>query len=100
MATAMPVAKRGFAHVVLDEKIYIIGGCDEQSRVLNSVEYYEVKTNRWQTVKPTLNIRSNPIVCTAGGFIYVLGGVDNRGPLDIIEKYDPAEDKWIEVGLI
>lgn len=32
------------------------------------------------------------------GFIYVMGGSDDHGIVDTVEKYDPATDRWTPIA--
>lgn len=90
------------AHVVALGRLYVFGGLINAGRKepLNSVEYYNPKTDNWRTVAPMLRQKSSATAYATKGFIYVIGGNSARGriPLSSIERYDPDEDSWITVS--
>ncbi|XP_060075655.1 kelch-like protein 2 [Ylistrum balloti] len=90
-------------HVVcsLYGMLYAIGGQDGNSRVLNSVECYNPKTDRWIFVKPMTVARLGMGGAVKDGTLYVVGGygesVDSKSGLPVlgsVEVYDPRENVW------
>jgi kelch-like protein 1/4/5 len=87
------------AVIVLDEKLYVIGG-RESSICHRSVECYDPLVNRWTTKAPMNKRRGGAAAVSYNGSIYVFGGHDlpvsnpacQRTPS--IEKYSPATDTW------
>ncbi|MBF4693016.1 Kelch repeat-containing protein [Fusibacter ferrireducens] len=81
--------------VVLDGKIYAIGGIGGQ--YLNTVEEYNPITDIWE-IKASMNIaRRNFEAVTLGNKIYVLGGNNDANAslvLNSVEEYDPSENEW------
>eukprot|EP01006_Ploeotia_vitrea_P019335 TRINITY_DN51514_c0_g1_i1.p1 TRINITY_DN51514_c0_g1~~TRINITY_DN51514_c0_g1_i1.p1 ORF type:complete len:396 (-),score=14.64 TRINITY_DN51514_c0_g1_i1:83-1270(-) len=95
--TPMPTKRMCPAAVVLDGLIYVIGGSDGQ-RSLDNVDVLDPKTEKWKSVAPMNQSRSNATACVFGNEIYVAGGFCNllpaTGPLDTVEKYNPNTDRW------
>ena len=93
----MPTPRSETASALLGDKIYIMGGLDETDKPLDTVEVYDVKSDKWSTAAPL------PIPLDHSGAdvldqkIYLAGGkgIDSKtsGRLFI---YDPITDKWQE----
>ena len=37
-------------------------------------------------------------VAVLGGFLYAVGGSDGQTPWNLVERYDPKENRWTEVA--
>lgn len=97
--TPMSFPRRFTAHVVLSDRLYVIGGYDDKNMVLNLVESYNPLIDKWKTLMPMRYKRYTPAACVSNGFIYVLGGLDNaENPIRSIERYEPRENTWTEVS--
>ncbi|XP_030885681.1 kelch-like protein 20 [Leptonychotes weddellii] len=60
---------------------------------------YDPKTNQWSSdVAPTSTCRTSVGVAVLGGFLYAVGGQDGVSCLNIVERYDPKENKWTRVA--
>ena len=105
VVSEIPTLRSGFSTVVVDGKIYLIGGTPFQNRRgpygLSTVEVYDPKTNRWEQVADMPTPRTSTETAVINGTIYVCGGyngIDNRADnlkfLDIVEAYDPQKDIW------
>jgi len=93
----MPSARLGLKLVVLDGKIWAIGGNDGSHT--RKVEIYNPIQNSWTSGPTLLNQRNAPVTWVQNGRIYVGGGFSsNFGYQDSIEVYDPALRKWIHFG--
>ncbi|MDE0427067.1 MAG: sigma-70 family RNA polymerase sigma factor [Candidatus Poribacteria bacterium] len=106
LITEIPTKRTNFSTVVVDDKIYLIGGTlFENGRGpfgLSTVEVYDPKTNIWQRGTDMPTPRAGARTAVVNGTIYVFGGysgIDNRGEnfkfLDIVEAYDPQTDTWV-----
>ena len=87
----MPNLRWLFSTVVVDEKIYLIGGTDLQSgdRGPAPVEVYDPATERWRLLPGMPTIRRPFAVAAVNGNIYVLGGKDEDRELSpIVEVFD------------
>lgn len=98
--TPMSLPRRFSAHVVLSDRLFVIGGNVEQNQNVNSVENYDPLTDKWESVAPMQHIRSGAAACVAKGFIYVFGGWDAKHLLQSMERYEPGENTWTKVGCI
>jgi len=100
----MPTARYGLSVVSengargLHVVIFAIGG-KNASGVLNTVEAYDPKTNRWKTVAPMPTARyfagaAQSNIPNTPGFI-VAGGIDAKGNvLNTVEEYDAVHNTW------
>ena len=89
---------RGFLAVVAgsDRKIYAIGGIDDWSAVLRSVEAYDLDTNTWTEVAPMPTARMGLAAARgADGTIYAFGGNNGTSTyLDTAEAYNASTNTW------
>ena len=85
--------------VVLNKKIYVIGGRDSARHVTNTVNVYDPATSKWSAKANLITNRENPGCVVYNGNIFVLGGY-NGNYLVSVEKYDPNTDSWTEVGTL
>lgn len=87
------------ALVVLSGRLFRIGGFGYENISLNSVDYYDPLTDKWQMVAPMHRARAAPAACVLNGLIYVLGGECSANhTLRSIERYDPRTDAWTKVN--
>lgn len=80
---AMSTTRFSFASVVVEKKIYVIGGTDgadagHTSKILNSTEFLDTEFGGylWQPFAPLTTPRTLLSAVVVGSRIYVLGGVD------------------------
>ncbi|HEX3045487.1 MAG TPA: kelch repeat-containing protein [Bacillota bacterium] len=85
-------ARYSHAAAVVDEKLYVFGGCS--SSLLNLVQEYNPATRVWSLKSPMSAPRCAMAVVAYEGKIYVLGGNDGTNALNTFEVYDPAADSW------
>lgn len=89
--TQIPTPRAGGACVVLNNKIYVIGGESTQPKAHNECEVYNPEKNTWN-ILPNLNIpRHGTSAGIADKSIYIGAGASNMGgcPLESnIEKLD------------
>jgi len=88
----MPSARTEVAAVELGGKIYVIGGYEKGS---NLVEEYDPASDRWRgrasLPKPLHHVGAAAV----NGKIFVIGGyVSGTGSMDTVYEYDPAADRW------
>jgi N-acetylneuraminic acid mutarotase len=87
--------------VVLEDKIYIIGGVDLlEGGKTDIVRVFDIKSNQW-SIAPPLPIPLDHVgVSTDGSRIYVVGGFAAgdmaRRPSDRLFIYDPIQNNWQE----
>jgi N-acetylneuraminic acid mutarotase len=102
----MPTARHHLQTVVVDGKIFAMGGRilgdgvraeDISYRLTNfdRIEIYDPQTDSWSIHEPMPTKRSGfAATISANGNIYVFGGEDTEEITDSVEKYDPVLDKW------
>jgi N-acetylneuraminic acid mutarotase len=82
----------GAAATGADGHIYAIGGSTGPplGTILDTVEAYNPLTNTWTTVSLLPSARAQ-LAATTGqdGRIYVTGGYNLAGPLNVVEAYEP-----------
>ena len=85
----MPNLRWVFLTVVVDEKIYLIGGLRAGDRHPAPVEVYEPATERWRLVSARSTIKSPFGVAAVNGKIYIFGGkTEDRELSPIVEVFD------------
>ena len=101
----MPTRRDEVKAVVVNEKIYAIGGAGWPQILhggpnLSTIEEYDPKINRWQKKKDMPNLRSafativiENNVYLIGGFVRIAGIVEF---LDTVEIYNPETEEWRE----
>jgi len=93
--TDMPTARSGPSASVVDGKIYVIGGGEDEA--LSIVEEYNPATNTWTEKAEMSTARCLLSTSVVKGKIYAIGGADNAMvALSIVEEYNPATDTWTE----
>ena len=95
----MNVPRFNHSSVVVDDKIYVIGGRrDLILPIERSVEMYDPVTNTWKFVD-SMNIARH--IFSASVFddkIYVTGGYTPDSTISSIEIYDPQDNSWTVIG--
>ena len=91
--TDMPTARSGPSASVVDGKIYVIGGGEDEA--LSIVEEYDPATDTWTKKADMPTARAILSTSVVKGKIYAIGGADNAMvALSIVEEYNPATDTW------
>ena len=99
---SMLVPRSQMGCLVMDDCLYVIGGTNRHNEVLQSVERYHFKENRWEEIPPMLEARASPSVASVNGKIYIFGGDQinevnfyrARTTIAIAEVYDPLTKTW------
>ncbi len=61
---------------------------------IDDVDIYNPSTNTWRSGPPLATARQEPVVVTAKGRIYAIGGADKNDPLDSVESIGPGDTAW------
>ncbi|KAL5012419.1 hypothetical protein ScPMuIL_010970 [Solemya velum] len=96
-------ARAGHAMACVSEKLYVCGGyvVKGSPRCLSTVETYSVIQNQWTTVKPMIFECSNCASVVLNERILLLGGENVVAEvLDLIQEYNPAQDRWQIYGVL
>ena len=88
----IPNALADAASCVLNNKIYIVGGSNNNG-ALNSLYVYDPATNTWTAKTGMTFARGLLGLATVNGKLYAIGGYNN-GAVNIVEEYDPITDTW------
>lgn len=94
--------KRSNAAAATDSqgRIWVVGGGQGGSTVLNTVERYDPNIGQWDLLSSSLNsYRSGMGIAIANDdSIYVFGGSNTSGALNTAERYDPILDVWAPIA--
>lgn len=95
---SMNIAKGGSQSCVIDNMIYVFGGCDSSVAALNSAEVYNTVTDEWSDLAsiPIDIYESNAEAIN--NKIYIVGAWRNIGTtwitIDSTFEYDPKGNSW------
>ncbi len=99
--TPMPTPRWGLGAAIVGGKIYAIGGqnCISElcGQTLDSVEVYDIQTDRWSTAAPLPAPRTDlTATVLLNGKIYTFGGFDpkKQQPSTDVNIYDPVANHW------
>lgn len=104
-ATPLPRPRAGHAAVLLNRKIYVIGGSYRYSHFsswsIPEIDVYDPDSDTWSVVPDAAVLRSECTAVAAGDRIYVMGGFGRAasgGPdgamIQQVEEFDPATNCW------
>ena len=99
----LPTERWFLTTIVIDGKIYAIGGIGGRSEGLEGsarVEMYDPATNSWTKKADMLTGRGGLGAAVVGGKIYAFGGAPDTTlpPVATVEVYDPAANTWIRTA--
>ena len=85
-----------FGLVVIGEKLWAVGGMTgSRGNVLNSVEVYDPRTDRWSPAPVDADGPQLSRVAGLGNVIYVAGGLAEGGQIsDVVEALDTRTGTW------
>lgn len=93
---AMPTPRGVAASVVLDNKIYVLGGWTTQDSA--AVEVYDPIANSWETKANMPTPRNNLTAAVVNGKIYAIAGWSGTANTAVVEVYDPTSNTWSTVA--
>ena len=92
----MPETRAAGAAVLLDGRIYVIGGFSQQGTLATTTLVYDIAADSWSTAPGMKNPREHLTAVVHGGQVYVLGG--RKGSLatntTLVERFDPRTGRW------
>ena len=94
----MSVERSYCASMVVDGKIYAIGGCGSDLVPLNMVEVYDPQADSWQRVASMPCGVYDHAAAAMSDKIYVTGGETNQGIVNSAYVYDPQADAWTQLA--
>ena len=83
----------GCCAVVVDNKIYVMGGIDHSLNQYNYNEVYDPMTDTWEAKKSMPTVGGLVSLAVVDGTIYTIGGSVLKG-LSEVFAYDPVSDAW------
>lgn len=92
----MPTFRNFFAPVYHNQKVFVFGGYDGESKTqIRSGEYYDIVSGKWYPIADLKMARSQAAACRINDDeILVCGGYNKEfGVLDSIERYILSKDK-------
>ena len=91
-------ARVGFGMVVVDDRIYALGGSNDMSDPLTSCEEFNVYTNKWRAL-PDMNLkRAWSAYAVANKKVYVIAGGIMGKLFEAVECFDPKSETWMCVA--
>ena len=99
----MPTARSAGDAVVVDSKIYVLGGAarfggDLAGRFVTRIEEYNPKTDRWHQLRDMPMFKFGFSTVAVGNEIYTISGMNNAlQRTDAVDVYNPTVDKWREI---
>ncbi|MDH3269047.1 MAG: T9SS type A sorting domain-containing protein [Ignavibacteria bacterium] len=91
--TDLPTPRVGASASVINNKIYVIGGCTAGLIDVANNEVYDPSTGSWDTLAPMPTQRGFLLTCVVHDSIYAIGG-GYQTPTNKVEVYDPVTDTW------
>jgi len=97
----MLTPRTDFSAASINEKIYAIGGFNNKGKSSFKVEFYDTKTNTWNSSSSLPLPLDHAAAASYNGSVYVVGGyrssiVPDTVPSDRLFIYNPRDNKWIE----
>jgi N-acetylneuraminic acid mutarotase len=90
--TPLPTSVSGAGGVVLNDKIYVLGGYrGETEGNTNEVQIYDPATKQWDVGIPMNTARSQFVAVVLDGLIYVIGGNYQGDDAFDVEIFDPTD---------
>jgi serine/threonine protein kinase/N-acetylneuraminic acid mutarotase len=86
----MPTPRGSFGAGYIDGRIVAVGG-EEPTRVLATVEMYDIADGKWATLAPIGTPRHGEVVAVVGNTVYCIGGANrptHEGPIANVEALD------------
>jgi kelch-like protein 12 len=96
--TPMIYPRQGHASVVLDGKLFVIGGVSNRIGYLSSVECLDLETGQRSEMAPMITPRSSNGAAVLEGKIYVAGGWTGSHSFALVDSFDAATNQWTAVA--
>lgn len=88
---ALPAANYAHAVASVGKKVFVMGGSD--TGAAGTTNYiYDAKLDTWTVAAPVPIAVQYPAAVSNGKFVYLIGG--NTANLDIVQRYNPGNNKW------
>jgi N-acetylneuraminic acid mutarotase len=98
----VPTGRRNFSVAVAGTYLYVAGGWSpvgSMTRVHDTVQRYDPRLKKWETIEPMLQRRSSFTLFASGGYLYALGGKTMADKvLKSVERLDTRTGLWSGLG--
>jgi N-acetylneuraminic acid mutarotase len=96
ITTDMPTPRDEPAAVVIENKIYVVGGRDASTFATDKVEVYDAKSNTWSEAKELPIALDHIGVASYHGKLYVVGGLTRDFRVsNALFIYDSHTNEWV-----
>ena len=93
----MIYARRFHKMIVYKNKLFVFGGCDDDSNRLNTVEMYSPNTIEFVMMAPMKIARESFACCRVGNLVYCIGGLTvGREHTKSVEVYNLDTNVWCD----
>ncbi|CAH1265398.1 KLHL29 [Branchiostoma lanceolatum] len=98
-------ARRSHGCILLNGKVYVVGGLDQHDVVMDSAEVYDPEINQWESIMPLSRAVCAAATAACQGQLYVIGGSTMFNPIvpiNLIQCFSPETGRWkyVESSLI
>lgn len=90
----MPVPRHSHESVLYKDRIYILGGYNNEDGFLDRVDIYDIKSNEWTLGAYMPTPKSSFVAEVINGNIYCIGGEIEGGYSDTLEVYNISSNSW------
>ncbi|XP_047395721.1 kelch-like protein 33 isoform X1 [Sciurus carolinensis] len=98
-APALPAPCFAHAAAILEDRLYVSGGCNGTGQYLASLLHYDPKLEKPGTFLSPMGVpRAGHVMAALGGRLYVAGGLGETGDLLSFEAYEPRTDSWTRLA--
>ncbi len=80
--------------LIIPDVIYVIGGYIKGAAV-NTLQSYDMTTQKWATLPPMKEKRGGNAVCLQGDRMIVAGGYDGSTYVDTCEAFDTTSKRFV-----
>lgn len=93
-----PLAVYSAAAALLGERLYIPGGMLASGQMVDTLEVYDLRRDRWEHAAPLPEPLAEYALTAFEGRLYLFGGRTNGAISDRVYVYDPTTDTWSQGG--
>ncbi len=92
--TNIPTFRYYLGTIELSGKIYAVGGTDNNSKNMGTVEVYDPSAGSWETKMAMPTSRSAFVLEAVNGKLYAIGGYNGTAYTNKVEEYNPQTNTW------
>jgi hypothetical protein len=102
LGAPIPAPRRNSRSVLLDDRIYVLGGSTASSQRQTPLKStaltaaYNITSNKWIKLADMPTAKSTSPI-TKDGNIYVAGGFNHQSALNVFERFDPNTNQWLSL---